>query len=516
MVPTQTKSTIHDVDDLPSPLTHDDDNDDAILTLVARDDLARALNRENRSLACRIQEMLAHAVLREGESARKLGLLREQVSRLEADGARLEQENQEQGCLITELTRKTEDDLNTIMDLRQKIEDSGQSTRGPNGCHHIPEVETCGGQVQSEYLVPGSGSGSGKQKGLNEGSLDSPLEGEEEPGSASSQQADRLTTDSAHFSHQDDNDNRADSPGNSRQGDSNVSLLTNQVDQLTQLVHGLKNEREELIRSLSSLREEEKEAALSVQSQTEEKQQLTRAVWGLKEERDHIAQSLHSLKQERDQLTRIVCGLKDERDQFIRSMSGLREEREQLTELVSGFKEEREKLLESLSSEKEERDQITQSRQSLQKEMDQLSQSVVNLKRERDELTESVQRLKEQRDQEQSSHTSKEERDELLRSVCSLKEEKEKIEDLLGGLKKEKQQISLSLSGLREERDQLQTEVATLHSQSLAEGWSQKEHLSYQSRAGMATRTEIVTVGTGKHAAQRNQTTVYQEKFAQV
>ncbi|XP_071772941.2 uncharacterized protein LOC139925454 [Centroberyx gerrardi] len=435
-----------------------------------QDDLAQALNQENRALAERIRELLAHIELQEGESVTEIAQLREHVSRLEADGAKLEQENQEQGCLITELTRKTEDDLNTIMELQQRLVESGRSMEE-------------------------------SQEGCVDSLVDSLLPGDEEPQTVSSQQAGHLTTAPA-LGSQDD-----DSLCNILQGNTHVSSLTDQVDQLTKSVQSLKEEQAELSGSISSLREEQREVALSVQTQTEEKQQLTRTVWGLKEERDRVTQSLAGLKQEREQLTRTVCGLKDERDQFVRSMSGLKEEKEQLTKSLSGLEDGRGKLLESLLSEKDERDQIMQSLQSLQKDRDQLSQAVYDLKQERDELTESLECLKGRKDQEQSSYASKEEGDKLMQSVYSLTEEKERIEHSITGLKQEEKQIMLLLQGLREERDCLQ--AATPHNQSQTEERSEKQQLSSQKK------TEAVILGTGECAVQRNQTTTFKAKFIQ-
>ncbi|XP_047196630.1 paramyosin-like [Hippoglossus stenolepis] len=95
---------------------------------LAQDELAQALNQENRALAERIKELLAHIELREVEIKMEQSQLREHASRLEEVRVRQEQENQEQGCLITELTRKTEDDLNTIMELQQKLEESGKQS----------------------------------------------------------------------------------------------------------------------------------------------------------------------------------------------------------------------------------------------------------------------------------------------------------------------------------------------------------------------------------------------------
>ncbi|KAM6952967.1 uncharacterized protein PEZ65_016716 [Lycodopsis pacificus] len=376
--------------------------DTAILT-IAQDDLVQALNQENRALADRIQELLAHIELREEEIKREQTQLTEHVSKLEGNRVRLEQENQEHECLITELTKKTEDDLNTIMDLQQRLVESEQRTEESQVAKTL-----CGSQLQSQYTAAISG---GFQQNNVEECVDSLVESVlngEEPQLMSSQRP-ALTAASAPGSQ---HDNHYDPLQSSLQSSLHVSSLTDQVGQLTKSVQSLKTEKEELSGCISALREQQREVALSVQTQTEDKQQLTRTVWGLKEEKDGISISLAGLKQEREQLTRTVWGLRDERDQFIRSMSGLKEEKESL----SGLKREKDKLLESLSSGKEERDQIMQSLQSSQTESAQLSQAVLCLKQERDELTNSLKCLKEQRDKERSSYTSQEDYD----NVCCV------------------------------------------------------------------------------------------------
>ncbi|KAM7389764.1 hypothetical protein PAMP_023722 [Pampus punctatissimus] len=454
-------------------------------TILTQDDLVQALNQENRALADRIQELLAHIELREGEMKTEQSQLREHIFRLKEGRVLLEQENQEQGCLITELTRKTEDDLNTIMELQQKLVESGECKEESQA-----DKELSGAQWQSEYTA--AISGSFQQNNLEDcvdNLVESVLKGEEEAELMSSRQPDNLITasssDPQHIKH---NDLLQSSPRHNQ----HVSL-TEEVDQLTKLVQSLKTEQEELTGKINSLIEEQREVALSVQTQTEEKQQLTRTVWGLKEEKDHISQSVAGLKQEREHLTRKVCGLKNERDQFIKSMNNLKEEKEQLSTCLSGLEKEKEILLESLSKRKE----TVQSLQSLQKESDQLMQTVLSLKLERDELTDSLKRLTEQRDQEQLSSILQEDRDKLLKSVRSLKEERDTIEHSISCLKQEEKQTMRLLQGLREESNSLQT---GLQCQTQAQERNQ-QHLLNQNNVGVTKKT---VVETGDYAAHTN------------
>ncbi|XP_034739024.1 trichohyalin-like isoform X2 [Etheostoma cragini] len=471
--------------------------EDNTILAFAQDDLVQALNQENRALADRIQELLVRIELRVEEIKREQTQLREHIFKVEADRVRLEQDNKEQECLITELTKKTEDDLNTIMELQQRLVESEQRTEESQVGKELSEF-----QLKSEYTT--ATLGHFQQKNLEEcgdSFVESGLK-EEKTQLVFSQQSDDS---SAASTLGPQHDHYYDLLQNSLQSSLHVSSLTDQVGQLTKSIQSLKIEEEELSGCINALREQQREVALSVQTQTEVKQQLTRAVWGLKEEKDSISQSLSGLKQEKEQLTRTVCGLKDERDQFIRSMCSLKEEKE----FLSGLKREKEKLLESLSSGKEERDQIMQSLHHLQNESDQLSQMVILLKQERDKLTDSLKLLKEQRDKEHSSSTSQEDRDKLVKSVSSLREDEKQLEHSISGLKQEEKQIKLLLKGLREERNLLH---AALPSQTQTGGRNQKQHLLNPNSAVTTQNTETFD---GKGAAQRSQTHDHRESSAQ-
>ncbi|XP_031645820.1 centromere-associated protein E isoform X2 [Oncorhynchus kisutch] len=400
--------------------------DDLSLYALAQDDLALALNQENRALGRRIQELLAHIESQEGESERELVQLRLQVSLLERESTRLEQENLEQGGLITELTRKTEDDLNTIIELQERRVESSQLglQQGDSGLTIESESE-CG--QQGEHAV---GSVHAQQGQPTVGVVTS-LQGDQTPGSVNSgvPQVDHTVE----------------------------SVCSQQEDRLTtESTCRLREKRDELIGYLSDLKEEREQVALSLSSQTEEKHQLTRSMWVLKEERDQIHKSLCSLKEEKEQLTRSLCGLKDERDKVTRSMCGLKEERDQLTRSLCGLKDERDKVTRSMCGLKEERDQLVQSMFGLQEERDQPVQSMSGLQEERDQLVQSMSGLQEERDQlVQSMSGLQEERDQLVQSMSGLQEERDQLVQSMSGLQEERDQLVQSMSGLQEERDQL-------------------------------------------------------------
>ncbi|XP_034036936.1 golgin subfamily A member 4-like [Thalassophryne amazonica] len=446
---------------------------------LVQDDLILALNQENRALADRIEELLAHIELREGEMKREQTQLRDHVSKMEEDGVKLEQENQDQRCLITELTKKTEDDLNTIMDLQQRlILSEGHVVDG----HLSPDKDMHGPSWSNEHVAAISCMMKSKQNNVEEyvdSLVDSVIQGGEEPESASSQEMDSLPTASARRSpHRD----HCESLNNNPQCSLHVCTLSEQVNELTESIQNLKNEEEKLTSSLNSPREEQREVALSIQMQTDEKQRLTRTVWRLKEEKDCLTQSLAGLKQEKEQLSKTVYGLKDEQAQILKSVSVLKEEKEQLSKSLSALERDKENLLELLSSNKEQSVQVVQSVQTLQAESVQLYQTVHSLKEERDELKESLKCLKGQRDHDQSSSTPEEDCDHLRKSVFSLEEEKERIERLVTLLKQEEEQLRMSLEDLRQERNSLQ---------------AQNQHQSNPNGAGETKETLVI--GTEEH-----------------
>lgn len=393
-------------------------------------------------MATRIQELMTHIKVREEEINMEKTELERRITMLEVDTVRLEQENQEQGCLITELTKKTEDDLNTIMELQQTVAEAEPAVQEP-----------WGSQPQSQHTATVSQCLQCCSRKTAE--------------MLSKQQSHTLTTASPPVCH-------LEKDCKAQQNSLLANLLTDELGKVSTAIHSLQMEQEELSISVNSLREQHQEAALSVLTQTEAKQQLTRTVWGLKEEKDRISQLLDGLKQEREQLTRTVRGLKNERDRYIRSSSDTTEEKQLLINAISNLKMEKENLLETLSHRKEERDKILIQIQSFKTERDQLNQTVVSLRHEKEELTNS---LKQQRDEEKSHYAPEEERAALMELVSTLREEKERIELSISRTKQEDTQVKL-LQGETEERT---GHNGAQTSQTQTEGRRQKPKLHPQS-----------------------------------
>ncbi|XP_049610635.1 uncharacterized protein jakmip1 isoform X1 [Syngnathus scovelli] len=273
--------------------------------------LLHALNQENRALALRIEELLAHIELNQDEMEREQSQLRASILRLQEDKAKLEQEKQEHGCLINELTRKTEDDLNTIMELQQKLEERVDCCK-QNHVGRFPE-----NHPEERVAI--------EQDGAQSHLL--------------------------------------------------VKSLSDQVKQLNKSIQSLKAEQGQIHGCVVTLRKEHGEVSLSVQTQTQEKQHLTRTIWALKGEKDGIARSLDGLKQERDQIIRVLSGLKDVQVRLSKSVRDLEEKKAKLAESCLVLEREKEKLFESLSGGKDEVKQIAQTVQDLGREKDQLSQT---------------------------------------------------------------------------------------------------------------------------------------------
>lgn len=433
-------------------------------------------------MADHIKELLAHIELKEEEIKKEQTQLTENISRLE-------EEKQEQSCLILELTKKTEDDLNTILELQQKfIKDTE-----PEKESRIPEHH-CGAHWQSEDAAATSGNHlQNNQEQHAENLIIGALKGEE---SGFTQQRDNLKTASS-FGCQ---HNNPDPLQRTSQNSLHVNSMIDQVTQLTDSIQSLKTKQEELAGNIHSLKEQQKEVTLSVQVRTEEKQQLTRTIWALKEEKDCISQSLTGLKQEKEQLGRAVCRLRDERDQFRRSMSGLKEEKEQLTKSLSALQRDKEAIIESLSRGKEERDQIKQSLHDLKAESDQLSQAVFHMKQQRDNLTSSLKCLAEQTDQQLINDNNQ-----LMMSVTSLKEEKG-INKHAVNLNRDEKQESQMIMGLGEDRTSLQT----LPVQTQTQDRNHKEEMLNPDGGNETSKT------AGDHAGPPCDTCSHRGRFIQV
>ncbi|XP_053735007.1 trichohyalin isoform X2 [Synchiropus splendidus] len=347
--------------------------------------LVKALNEENRALAARIQELVAHSELDDEVRRRDESQMKERVSTLEEERVRLELEVQEQACLITELTKKTEDDLNSIMELQQKLHQCEKRVQETAGIR-----ELCRSPCPSA-LPPTN------IDDVIDILVESVINLDEEP--------------------------QESSPKSSPH--SNVQALSEGADQLTKSIQHLREEEQELLSNIRSLREQQREVTLSVQALAEEKRQLTRQVWGLKEEKDDVSKALSGLQQEKEHLKRAVCGLK-----------------EQLRRCTSELEMEREKVL---SSKSDEIDFI----QTLQAEKEQLSQTVLSLKQEKDELMAAIQGLKEERQQFivgaeghdsllKSLSSLKDERKELEDSISCLREEERRVKDAVEDLKEQR------------------------------------------------------------------------------
>lgn len=377
--------------------------------------------------------------------------LSEHISELRAAGDRLAQEGEEQASLITELTKKTEDDLNTIMELQEEVAEVRQ--------RWDESQEQRASEAQGETTAPAAEGSRGRSQQDEAGSSEKEVQKEENTHLIASEQLNGSTA-----------DNPCDPSQRSLQN-------APQVDTLNRSIQSLRSERDELSVAVASLREQQQDVSLSVRTQTEVKQQLTRAVWALKVEKDDVSRRLEGLRRQQEQLAKEVRQLRDEREQRTGCARGLAEEREELAKDLIGLKTEKEELLYSIANLKDERDQMMHSGQSLQAERDQLNHQVLSLKQEEEKHTDSLKCL-EKAKSEQSSRTLQGDLDELMKLISTLREDKERLELAVSRLKQE--QI-----GLRQDQRQ---------------GGSSQEHPG----SGVTTEEESRTEGDTTPRGQTN------------
>ncbi|XP_028314658.1 trichohyalin-like isoform X2 [Gouania willdenowi] len=294
-----------------------------------QDDLVYALNQENRALANRIQELLYHMELREEEIPKEKTCLREEIKRLQENEVRLEQTNQEQAGLISELTKKTEDDLNAIMELQQKLAE----------IKDLQYLQDCKG--------PGSASDS-----LHSGQCFKSLDGnspfnQETFDSIQSlkTQQEELSASIKSFKEQ------------QRDVSQSVRAQNEEKQQLTRDIWGLKEEKDRISRSVAELKLEKEKLNRTVCGLRDERKQFTKSMSRLKEEEEHMKNTLSALERDKEAMKKCLSTETEKRDQIIQSMQSLQTESEKLNRSVFHLKEKRDKLCKDLKCEKEQRDQ---------------------------------------------------------------------------------------------------------------------------------------------------------------
>lgn len=405
------------------PLPTGGAKDNSSVSALPQDELIRALNRENRALASRIQELLTHIEVREEETKKEEAQLNEHISELQAARERLVQESEEQSWLITELTKKTEDDLNTIMELQQEVAEVRQQWDESR--------EQRASEAQGGTPAPAPVGSRGRRQPDEAASSEKEVQKEEDTHLIAGKQLNGPTA-----------DNPRDPSPRGLQNAPQLSSPTDQLDLLTRSIQSLRSERDELSGAVASLREQQQDASLSVRTQTEVKQQLTRAVWALKVEKDDVSRHLEGLRRQQEQLAKEVRQLRDEREQSTGRTCGLAEEQEELAKDLISLKTEKEELLDSIASLKDERDQMMRLGQSLQAEGDQLNHQVLSLKQEEEKHADSLKCL-EKADGKQTSRTLQCDLDELMKLISTLREDKERLEVAVGRLKQERRLIGL-------------------------------------------------------------------------
>ncbi|KAK0144860.1 hypothetical protein N1851_016567 [Merluccius polli] len=336
----------------------------------AVDDLVQALNQENRALAERIQELLAHMDLREDEHAKEAARFTEQG--LPAGGG--------------QLTRKTEDDLNTIMELQQRLTNKEESDRQQSS-----ESRTGGCRHDDASAVSIRGSARGQVDELTESVQKLKAEKGELVGSVGSLREEQREVALA------------------------VQTQTEEKQRLTRALWVMKEERDGLARSLGALKLE--------------REQLTRTVCGLRDERVQLSRSLDGLREERGQLAQALSELKDERETSSKLPAVEEGERVQIREPLQRSQSDGEQLVQSVCNMNPDRDGLTGSSGCLKEQGDPERKSFYASKEERDDLLQSVRCLKEERQRiEQSITDLKKEEEQVMLLIWSLKEERDVLQ----------------------------------------------------------------------------------------
>lgn len=379
-----------------------------------QDELIQALNQENSALASRIQELLTHIEVREEEMKKEEAQLNKHITQLQMAKDLLDQESDEQSCLITELTKKTEDDLNTIMELQQELAEVRQHWEELQE-QHVTERQGKTGALAAERFLGGT---------------------QRDESSSSKKQVQKIKNTSEQL-----NGSTEVNPCGSSQG-SLQNSPTDQLDTLTKSIQSLLSERDELSGVVASLREQQRDVTLSVQTLTEVNQQLTRTVWALKVEKDDVSRHLEGLRRQQEQLAKEVRQLKDEREQCTVGAHGLAAEKEELANALILLKTEKEELLDNKANSKNERDQMMRLVQSLQSERDQLNLQVLSSKQEEEKHTNPL-KCVEKKNSKQLSCTLKGDLDKLKKLISTLREEKERLELAVTRLKQEGEQMAL-------------------------------------------------------------------------
>uniref|UniRef100_A0A667XU91 Centromere-associated protein E n=1 Tax=Myripristis murdjan TaxID=586833 RepID=A0A667XU91_9TELE len=189
-------------------------------------------------------------------------------------------------------------------------------------------------------------------------------------------------------------------------------------------------------------------------------QQLTAEIESVRAERDTLlserAANLHTSGDETEQLLSKVTSLSEERDQLQEILEGLREEKRQL-------KADLEERMETLQVQQlhASLQTVTEQKSQLESDLQQNTEMPFNQSLQIQQLTAEIESVRAERDtllSERAANlqTSGDETEQLLSKVTSLSEERDQLQEILEGLREEKRQLK---ADLEERMETLQVQV---------------------------------------------------------
>ncbi|XP_062307656.1 centromere-associated protein E [Osmerus eperlanus] len=251
---------------------------------------------------------------------------------------------------------------------------------------------------------------------------------------------------------------------------SKVTSLTEERDQLQEILEGVREERNQLKSDVEEMEMCVVTSSLNRHGEDNVKQQLSSDQQNqtsdnsslLQEQMKAISEELESVREERDRLqsekTDGAQNHSKELEELLSKVTSITEERDQLQEILEGVKEERNQLKKDVeememcvvtsSLNRHGEDNVKQQLSSDQQ--NQTSDNSSLLQEQMKAVSEELESVREERDRLQSEKTDgaqnhSEELEELLSKVTSLTKERDQLQEILEGVKEERNQLEKEL-----------------------------------------------------------------------
>ncbi|XP_029903587.1 centromere-associated protein E isoform X2 [Myripristis murdjan] len=291
------------------------------------------------------------------------------------------------------------------------------------------------------------------------------------------------------------------SGGETEQLLSKVTSLSEERDQLQEILEGLKEEKRQLKADLEERME---------MMQSDLQQQLDSGQQNLKEEQDaqkllQIQQLEEQLERTKEEMSQLRIDLKENVEMMIENQEELRVAQEKIRVLEDEINR-----LQTEKAELESRQgngsgaEIPFQLEELQNQIQQLTAEIESVRAERDTLLS---------ERAANLHTSGDETEQLLSKVTSLSEERDQLQEILEGLREEKRQLK---ADLEERMETLQVQLEQLHAslQTVTEQKSQLES-DLQQNTEMAATSQILLHSIQEELREQKQKNSDLEKLGQ-